>query len=133
VTYTGSLTSFEPGGLSLTLSSSSNVIGQSNAVLSITVDPETYMVADGTLVVMFPEYYKDSGSDQMIGVTSPSCSADGFDIENCVFNSASRSLTIVYQTVSGSSFSDARTFLIRNFKNPVTPDEKIGFSALSTD
>ena len=92
-----SLSNFETAGLSVQLSSSSNVIGVENAILSITVQPETVMLEEGTLVVNFPMYYENSGSDQMIG-ESPSCSADGLTIKDCIFNSASRQLTIIYQT-----------------------------------
>ena len=63
VSYIGSLTSFETAGLTVTLSTDSNVIGASNAVLSLEVDPETRMLSDGTLVVNFPMYYENSGSD----------------------------------------------------------------------
>lgn len=133
ITYIGDLTSFEPGGLEISLSSSSNIIGDNNAVLNLGVVPETFLVAAGTIVVNFPQYYKDAGSDQMISVTTPSCSADGVTINECLFNSASRSLTITYEMNSGSAFAGLKTFQIRNFKNPVNSEEKRGFSAITTD
>ena len=67
MTYVGSLNNFETVGLSATLASSSDIIGDTNAILEIYVDPETVLSSTGTLVVNFPEYYENSQRDQMIG------------------------------------------------------------------
>lgn len=102
VTFIGSLTLFETAGLDISLSSDSEVVGKINSVLSVVAKPDTSMSSVGTLVINFPLYYENSGSDQMIGEINPSCSADDkLTITNCIFNFASRQLTISYENVSG--------------------------------
>ena len=63
VTLKTSLTLFETAGLAISLSSDSDVIGANNAVLSVVANPATVMASVGTLVINFPLYYADSGSD----------------------------------------------------------------------
>lgn len=62
-TFVGSLPNFETSSVSGSLSSSSTTIGDKNAILTITVVPETVLAGNGILVVNFPEYYEAAGSD----------------------------------------------------------------------
>ena len=136
IPFISDLTNFEVADISASLSSSSNVVGDKTATLTITVDPGTQLAGEGTVVLNVPEYYTDAGSDQMIGRSS-SCASDG-DLVNvsCEFLSASRQLTISYETSNGSATSSSQTFFIYNFKNPVKPTTKTaktGFTVFSTD
>ena len=101
LTYIGSLSSFETASLTASLSSSSNVVGDDQAILQIDIEPETTMVASGQVVVRFPDYYENAGSDQMIAETDPSCSSDTLEITDCEFAPASRQLSIYYETSDG--------------------------------
>ena len=66
-TFIGTLSNFEPSSIAATLSSSSSVIADRQETLTVTVTPSTVMLADGGLIIYFPDYYENSGSDQMIG------------------------------------------------------------------
>lgn len=53
-TFVGSLSTFEISTLTGSLSSSSDVVGDKNAILTITVVPETVLAGNGIFVVNFP-------------------------------------------------------------------------------
>ena len=65
-TYIGTLSNFEASSITATLSSSSSIIADAEETLTVTVTPSTVMLANGGLVIYFPDYYENSGSDQMI-------------------------------------------------------------------
>ena len=64
------------------------------------------MAGEGSVILELPDYYEDAGSDQMIGLTSPSCSSDELTIIDCEFNMASRILTVTYETSDGDDTED---------------------------
>jgi len=85
-----SLNSLEAAGVTARLSSSSAIIGDKTAILSIDVSPSTVMAGSGKVMLTFPFYYDASGSDQMIGSTYPACSGTNLVVRECFFNLASR-------------------------------------------
>jgi len=54
------------------------------------VDPDTLMRANGRLLVDFPDYYSNAGSDQMISTTNPYCYGSQMLVLSCKFNSAAK-------------------------------------------
>jgi hypothetical protein len=56
-----SLRQFKPSKLSVSLKSSSNVIGEKDQKLTVEIKPETVMTAEGSVLITFPEYYQDAG------------------------------------------------------------------------
>ena len=117
----------------MTLSSSSDKVGASPVTLTVTVDPSTVMLADGGVIIYFPDYYEDSGSDQMIAQNNPSCSGNNLYVSQCDFNTAFRQLSIKYQFDDGENSGSKQTLQIGSFQNPVKPGTKSGFVVLTTD
>lgn len=67
------MTNFQASTLTGTLTSSSNVVGATGAILSIQIKPSTVIKASGRVIVTVPEYYSNAGSQYMISTTAATC------------------------------------------------------------
>ena len=131
--YIGTLSSFVVSSVSASLSSSSSVVGDTGETLTVSVTPSTLMLAQGGLVIFFPEYYEDASSNQMISVSNPACSGTDMFVSRCEFNTAFRQLTLLYALDSGTDTTSTLTFTIGSFQNPVKPGDQSGFVVITTD
>jgi len=52
--------------LSVSLSSSSNLIGQQNQYLTINITPWTLLTSSGQVIVSVPQYYQGAVNDYLI-------------------------------------------------------------------
>jgi hypothetical protein len=70
---------------SVTLSSSSNIVGETGVKLSVSVTPGTKIKASGIVIVSVPEYFTNAGSNYIIGSNNPTCTGTLITVSNCVF------------------------------------------------
>jgi hypothetical protein len=134
VFLSGTIYGFTPTTLTVSLSSSSTVVGANGATLKATVTSATMIPGTGTLLLNFPLYYTNSGTqDQMISTTSPICSGTDITVLSCYFTPQSRLLTLNYKFNDGNDRYAAVDFSIQSFKNPINPIPKTGFSLTILD
>ena len=115
------------------MTSSSSVIADSPVWLTVAVLPSTVMLANGGLVVYFPDYYENSGSDQMVTESNPTCTGYELTVSQCTFNTAFRQLSLSYRLNSGIDSTGEHYFNIGSFQNPVKPGSQSGFVVMTTD
>jgi hypothetical protein len=66
--------------------SSSAIVGALNEKLVVDVLPKTKLSREGSLVISFPEYYENSGSDAMISTAKPKCETVDGTVTSCEYN-----------------------------------------------
>lgn len=129
-----SLKSFVPASCKVTLSSSSNVIGDKDQLIKITIEPTTEMKATGIVVLTVPEYYIGAGQDALITAPRPEpCSSKDALISTCKFNTRRRQLTIGYQFKNGEDRTEPSTFEVGQFNNPIVQDQDGFFVEIMDD
>lgn len=111
------------------------VVGASGETLSVTVTPDTLLRASGEVTVSFPDYYTSAGTDQFVEPTGLSCEGEPGVLSSvsCAFEPERRTLTLSYSLASGEDRTAATTFLVGNFKNPVSTRPTTGFSLATFD
>ena len=83
--------------IDVSLFSSSNVIGDQNIDLTISITPETALTADGLVILTVPEYYDDATSDYMFGEKDiVGCDNSLGGVTSCTFSERLMQLEIVY-------------------------------------
>ena len=57
--------------MAVELTSSSNVVGERDGILTIVADPQTMLTGAGYIILTVPEYYPDAGGDYMVSDEDP--------------------------------------------------------------
>jgi len=106
------------------------MVGATGTTLTITITPSKIFAGIGFITVTLPEYYKNAGSDYMISKTSPTCSAQStITVLRCTFDNGTRTLKISYEFKNRAVSRATASFFVENaFKNPITPEPKLGFT-----
>lgn len=131
----GEINYFQATTLDAVLSSSSDIVGDTGATLTVAITPSYILAASGTIAITIPVYYTSAGSDYMISTSSPTCTAQStITVTSCTFVISSRQIEIEYEFKNGARSKQTATFYIENcFKNPITPETKSGFIVQSFD
>jgi hypothetical protein len=102
------------------LTSSSNVIGQKNNLLKISVNPHTTLTKTGLVILKVPEYYVGAGMDYMFsGGIIEDCLNSLGGVTRCEFSPRNMQLELEYFFVSGKDMSQEVIFTVPTFNNPV--------------